>query len=195
MPRSTTRRTAALLTATVASAAVATLGVCAPADARPIEKGKFHEPFSNEIQDYCGRPGLTVSNVGEIRGHFLLNERKPGTPPYGLEHVKATQVVTNADGDWIRIVSGALNKDLKITQHADGTATILILATGPFTAYDSSGKAIARDPGQIRFEILVDLNGTPTDPFDDVFLDFLGVVKGSTGRSDDFCAAALRVLG
>lgn len=56
------------------------------------------------------------------------------------------------------------------------------------------GKALGRDPGQIRFKILIDTAGTPSDPSDDEFLAFLGVVKGSTGRSDDFCATAVPAL-
>ena len=60
--------------------------------------------------------------------------------------------------------------------------------------YGEDGKAIARDPGQTRVEILVDHGGTPTDPSDDEFLEFLGVVKESTGRSDDFCEAAVPIL-
>jgi hypothetical protein len=48
-----------------------------------------------------------------------------------------------------------------------------------------------RNPGQVRFELLVDHGGTPSDPSDDEFLEFLGVVKGSTGRNDlegrNFC--------
>jgi hypothetical protein len=60
--------------------------------------------------------------------------------------------------------------------------------------YGPDGKAIARNPGQLRFELLIDNGGTPTDPSDDEFLEFLGFVKGSTGRTDDFCAAAVPEL-
>ena len=57
----------------------------------------------------------------------------------------------------------------------------------------SRRKAIGRNPGQFRFELLVDHGGTPTDPEDDVELEFQ-VLKESTGRSDDFCEVALAVL-
>ena len=69
-----------------------------------------------------------------------------------------------------------------------------ILATGNATLYCADGKAIARNPGQVRFAILVDHGGTPTDPSDDEFIEDLGQLKGSTGRSDDFCTAALAAL-
>ncbi|HJR95736.1 MAG TPA: hypothetical protein VJ807_09890 [Gaiellaceae bacterium] len=53
---------------------------------------------------------------------------------------------------------------------------------------------IARNPGQVRVEILIDHGGTPTDPSDDEELAFLGVVKESPGRNDDFCEAAVPIL-
>jgi hypothetical protein len=42
--------------------------------------------------------------------------------------------------------------------------------------------------------LLIDHKGTPTDPTDDEVVAFLGVVKESRGRSDDFCAAAVAAL-
>jgi hypothetical protein len=63
----------------------------------------------------------------------------------------------------------------------DGTLTILVMATGNETVYTPDGKALYRNPGQIRFEILIDHGRTPTNPSDDEFLEFLGLVKGSTG--------------
>jgi len=57
--------------------------------------------------------------------------------------------------------------------------------------YDGNGKLVLRDPGLTRWEILIDDAGTPVDPSDDQFIDFLGIVTGSTGRNDtagrDFC--------
>ena len=61
------------------------------------------------------------------------------------------------------------------------------------TLYGENGKAIARNPGQIRLELLVDHGSTPNDPSDDVVLSE-ELVKGSTGRSDDFCEAAVPAL-
>jgi hypothetical protein len=87
-----------------------------------------------------------------------------------------------------------MEKDLRITDNGDGTLTILVLATGNSVVYGANGKAIARNPGQIRFELLIDHGGTPTDPSDDEFLKFLGVVKESTGRTDDFCSAVVPAI-
>jgi hypothetical protein len=86
-----------------------------------------------------------------------------------------------------------MEKDQIITDHGDGTLTIVVLATGNAVLYGQNGKAIARNPGQIRFELFVDDNGTPDDPFDDD-IAIGDTVKGSTGRSDDFCDAAVPAL-
>ena len=86
------------------------------------------------------------------------------------------------------------DKDQRITDNGDGTLTILVLATGNAVLYAEGGDAIARNPGQVRYELLIDHGGTPTDPSDDEFVEFLGDVKGSTGRTDDYCAAAVPLL-
>jgi hypothetical protein len=94
----------------------------------------------------------------------------------------------------VTAVARFIEKDLRVTDNGDGTLTILVLSTGNGVVYGADGKAIARNPGQVRFEILVDHSGTPADPSDDEFLADLGEVKGSTGRTDDFCAAVVPAL-
>ena len=104
-------------------------------------------------------------------------------------------MITNLANDKsVTSVAKVIEKDLRVTDNGDGTLTVIILATGNAVLYGEDGKAIARNPGQIRFELLLDHGGTPTDPFDDELLADLGVVKGSTGRSDDFCEAAVPAL-
>ena len=86
-------------------------------------------------------------------------------------------------------------KDKTVTDNGDGTLTIVILATGNAVLYGADGKAIARNPGQLRFADPRRPRRDADDPFDDEFLAELGVVKESTRRSDDFCAAAVPALG
>jgi hypothetical protein len=69
---------------------------------------------------------------------------------------------------------------------------IIQLSTGNATVYDSTGKAIGRNPGQVRFEFVVDHNGTPDFP-DDILLSET-LVEGSMGRSDDFCEVVVPAL-
>lgn len=65
--------------------------------------------------------------------------------------------------------------------------------TGNDVLYGADGKAIARDPGQVRIELVIDHGDTPNDPSDDQLIS-RELVKGSTGRTDDSCAAAVEAL-
>ena len=179
-------------------AAVLTVGSISAVLARPLEKVHFHDVTSEVIEDFCG--DLTVRLDEDIRGAFLFNVRGPNGLAYASETVHGTQVFTNlANGKTFTQIFNVLQKDLKVTDNGDGTLTILVLATGSSKVYGPDGKLLFSDPGQIRFEILIDHGGTPADPSDDEFLEFPGVVFGSTGRNDlqdrDFCADIHEFIG
>jgi hypothetical protein len=179
----------------VGLAAAASLSVAGLAQARPLEKKAFHEEFTDVAADFCDVPGLTVQSEFVVDGRFMFNPHGPDGLAYYMEHVDVSRVDTNlANGRFVIFESNATDKDLKVTDNGDGTLTILVLATGNAVLYDMDGKALARNPGQVRFELLIDHNGTPTDPSDDEMLAFLGFVKESTGRSDDFCSVSVSAL-
>lgn len=157
---------------------------------RPIEKERFHREFSLVHQNFCGVEGLTVSDIGTSDGLFLLNSRGREQLPYGIEHFTETTVVTNLANDrFVTFKSVVMVKDLKIVDNHDGTFTVTVFGTGPAVVLDEDGKALGRDPGQTRARLLIDNGGTPSNPFDDEFIEFLGIIKESTGRTDDLCAA------
>lgn len=179
--------------AAVVTAAAVVVTLAAPVTAAPLEKGTFHEEFSFVDPDFCGA-GLEVRFDGVADGRFKAMRRGRDGLVYFMEHVHVTETLTNLANDTsVSDELRTLSKDLHVTDNGDGTLTVLVLATGNFTLYGPNGKAIARNPGQVRFELLVDHGGTPDDPFDDVVLDFK-LVKESTGRSDDACAAAVAAL-
>jgi len=178
------------LTVGAAVAALLAGAASVPASAKPIEKENFHEETSEVIEDFCG--DLTVREDFVIDGTVLVNRHGRDGLAYFAERIHYTQTFTNLANDKsFTQVSSTLDKDLKVTDNGDGTLTVLVLATGSFKVYGPDGKLLFKDPGQIRFELLIDHGGTPSDPSDDVELEFLGVVKGSTGRNDlegrDFC--------
>jgi hypothetical protein len=180
--------------AIVALGAVVAVMLAAAASASVVFRDTFHEEETFVLNDFCDVEGLTVELSFVVDGRVHAVQRGQGAP-YFLEYVKRTEVYTNlANGKSVTGVVNGLQKDLRITNNGDGTLTITILATGNAVLYDENGTPIARDPGQIRFQILIDTNGTLEDPFDDEEIAFLGVVKGSTGRSDDFCEAAVPAL-
>jgi hypothetical protein len=136
------------------------------------------------LEDFCDVEGLTVSLdfVMDIRVHVVPKGRDQ--LDYFLQHGTRTEVLS-ANGHSLRSFSRVTEKDMRVTDNGDGTVTVLILATGNAVLYDESGKAIARNPGQTRFVIVFDANGMELSR---------ETVKGSTGRSDDFCDAAVSAL-
>ena len=190
-----TRARTRLVLAVIAGLTTSTTMLAAPAAGKVVHREEFQEPISETLKNFCGVTGLNVELEGVVEGRFLVTSRGRDKLPYFMELMVMRATYTNeATGESVTEVVRTLNKDLKITDNGDGTLTILVLATGPATVYGSDGKAIARNPGQVRFEILIDHGGTPEDPSDDKFVAFLGFVKESTGRSDDFCSAVLPAL-
>jgi hypothetical protein len=191
MRRSRTLRLSAIL-ALSASAAVM---LATAASARVIVRETTHEEDTLVLNNFCDVQGLTVEDafVGDFRVHAVPHGRD--RLAYFLERGRVTQVFTNPATDKsVTAVARFIEKDLRVTDNGDGTLTILALSTGNGVVYGADGKAIARDPGQVRMEFVVDHAGTPADPSDDVFLEDLGMVKGPTGRTDDFCAAVVPAL-
>lgn len=160
------------------------------ATAKPLEHGKFEDVSSQVIEEFCG--DLTVREDVDIFGTFLLNPRGPNGFPYFLETVHGSVSWTNlANGLTFTSVFNFTTKDLKITDNGNGTFTILVSNAGGAKIYGPNGKLLFSADGLEWFEILIDNGGTPTDPSDDEFIEFLGVVKESTGTNDtqgrDFC--------
>jgi len=185
---------------TIALAATAvvlgSLGAVAPASARPLDSDHFHEILGDTFTDFCGVPGLTVALTGTVDGSYLDNSHGSDGLVYSRESSRVDATYTDvASGAWVRIVSNGTSHDLQVTDNGDGTLTITTFGAGNTFMYDADGNVIAHDPGMTRVQILIDDNGTPADPADDQFLDFLGVVLGSTGLNADFCAAQLEAYG
>jgi hypothetical protein len=162
-----------------------------PASARPIDKGHFHDVFTGDVFNDCGIP---AQDSGDVSGNFVFNQRGSSPFPYYRESVHGTVVTTNLQtGGTYTNVFTANSRDHAIVDNGDGTITITTFASGGSRFYDTNGKLVLKDPGQFRFAIDIDYNGTPGDPSDDVEVpDSFQVVRDSTGRNDlvgrDFCA-------
>ena len=168
--------------------------VATPAHARVVESGTFHDEFQETFDDFCDVEGLTVAVDTEVRGRFRLVARGSGRDPYFAQRVKVAQTFTNPEtGEYVTARENTLSKDLEVTRDGD-LLTITVLATGNYTIFDADGKAIARNPGQTRFQVVIDDNGTPEDSSDDEEVSF-EIVKPSTGRTDDSCEAIVGAIG
>lgn len=162
-----------------------------PASAQPVDKGHFHDVFTSDVYDCEGTP---AQDSGDVSGNFVFNLRGSSAFPYYRESVHGTVVTTNLDtGGTFTNVFTANSRDHVITDNGDGTITITTFASGGSRFYDTNGKLVLKDPGETRFAVDIDYNGTPGDPSDDVEVpDSFRVVRSSTGNSDlsnrDFCA-------
>jgi hypothetical protein len=178
----------------LALGATAAVTLAAAAGAGPAFRETIHEEDTVVLEDFCDVEGLTVELALVLDFSVLVVPHGPDGLVYFLQVGKETDVFTNVANDKsVSSVTSVIQKDLRVTDNGDGTLTILVLATGNSVVYGENGKAIARNPGQVRFQLLVDHGGTPNDPSDDVELDFQ-LVKESTGRSDDFCEAVVPAL-
>ena len=179
----------------VVGAAVLSLSFVGGVAAQPPVMERVHEEFTEELQDFCDVEGLTVRLDGVVDFRVHWNARKRDGLAYFVQNVKSSLTFTAlaSEDRWVTSVENTLFNDVRVTDNGDGTLTILVLGAGNFVTYDQTGKAIARNPGRVFFEVVVDHAGTPQDPTDDEFLEDR-LVKESTGLNDDFCEAAVPVL-
>ena len=181
MGHSRRHRLGALALATIAAALVTTA-----ASAGPPFKETIHDEQTFVLDDYCDVSGLSVeiARVVDIRVH--INPHGRDRLEYFLQHGTWTEALTNvANGKSLTSVARVIEKDMRVMENSDGTVTVLIQATGNATLYGTNGKAIARGPGQVRLELVFDESGAELSR---------RVVRESTGRSDDFCTAAVAAL-
>ena len=172
--------------------AVAGLLISTPVTAKPLDKGHFHDVFT-EVYDCDGTP---AQDDGDVSGNFVFNQRG-GTKhpfPYYRQSVRGSVATRNLNtGGTYTNVFTANSKDQTIVDNGDGTITITVFASGGSRFYDQNGKLVLKDPGEVRFAFEIDYNGTPGNPDDDEMVPgSFRVIRDSTGRNDldgrDFCA-------
>jgi hypothetical protein len=180
-----------LLRAAAAACGLALVGgmvATAPAAAQPLEQGHFHDVFT-EFFDCDGTPTQVDADVS---GNFLA-VRHGSELVYFRESLHGTFVYTNLDtgGTYTNIFT-ANSRDAQVIDNGDGTLTIVVHRAGSDRWYDTDGNFVLADPGQTRFQFMVDDGGTPGDPSDDEEIEgSFEIVRESTGRNDtqdrDFC--------
>lgn len=160
----------------------APVALAGPATAAPPDREKFVEPYHDTVEDWCGVAGLDVVVDGTATVHESVRRR--GGFEFFQAHLRIVE--THSVGDaFTTYRERSVIKDLKVRSVGD-TLEILILGAGNATLSGPGGRVIARDPGQSRFLLIIDADTGEEISFDRV--------KGSTGRSDDFCAAEVPLL-
>ena len=176
----------ALLGMLLAGTLLAVAGV--PASAKVVERESFQDEFSFVDDDFCGAGiAVRVEGVAEVR--YQVNTRGRNGEGYYLEHVRLRTVLTDlATGQTATdIQPNVLTKDLSVIDNSDGTLTIVFLGTGGARVYGDDGRLIAKNSGQVRFEIVVD-----AETYEEISRE---LIFGSTGTNDDFCEAVLTDWG
>jgi hypothetical protein len=165
----------------------------APAAARVLDHDQFHDTSSEIVED-CG---LRLRLDIDIRGMFKDNSHGRDGLVYYTETHHGTVSWTNlANGLTMTEVTNNTEKDLKVADNGDGTLTIVFMRSGVHRVTGPDGKIERMDPGTIRFEVVLDHGGTPTDPSDDEELAFR-LVKEPTGPNElvDFCGDIHELIG
>jgi hypothetical protein len=153
-----------------------------------MKKGHFHDVFT----DFFDCDGTPTHFDGDVFGNFTFVRRGSGLA-YFREGIRGRLVYTNLNtGGTFTQIFTANSRDARVTDNGDGTLTIVVQAAGSARFYDTDGNFVLADPGQIRFQFMVDDGGTPDDPFDDEEIEgTFQIVQESAGRNDtqdrDFC--------
>jgi hypothetical protein len=100
---------------------------------------------------------LDVDSEATIDGRYQVNDCGPGGLDFFLERTTVVNVFTDQTGQHATdIRPNTVSKDFKLTDNGDGTITILLLLTGGGRTYGHEGDQIAKNSGQVRFEIVYD---------------------------------------
>lgn len=170
-------------------------GVCLPtaASASQVEADHYVDDFSFTVDphdpEYCPDLDFAVTDEGHVEGFFHGVRRGDGLVYYS-DHFRFEETVTNlSNGKTLQITGHASSMDAQIVDNRDGTLTITWKFVG--TILNEFPTVTFRDSGQVMGQDLIDNGGTPGDPSDDEFVEFLGFLK-EVGRHDtserDYCA-------
>jgi hypothetical protein len=116
----------------------------APAAAQPLEKGRFHDVFT-EFFDCDGTPTQLDADV-----FVNFNAVRHGSSGlvFFRESLRGTFVYTNLNtGGTFTIIQTVNSRDAQVIDNGDGTLTIVVHVAGGLRAYDTDGNFVLADPG------------------------------------------------
>lgn len=178
-------------------------GSAVPASARPLEHNHFEESGSEiaQVADplFCaGVVDFPVLHEWTAKGTFLVVHHGDGFA-YGGGPTRSTDTWTNTlNGETFTVTVTGQGRDHKITDNGDGTLTLEFANSGVQKVFGPAGELLFMDTGLFRAEVLIDHGGTPSDPSDDKFLEFLGetAVHGQSDTLErDFCEDLVTFIG
>lgn len=178
------RKFSPLVAALLASGLV--IAGATPAGAEVIERYSLDYSTSGVADNFCGS-GLQPSFTYDQTGSGSVKLREKGGPLWFHEKLAVVRTFTYDGMTVTDIQPNTVVKDHKIVDNGDGTLSITVLYAGGARLVGSDGKLLAKNDGQIRMLITVDLASGEVTSEELIF--------GSTGTNDDFCDAILTHWG
>ena len=151
----------------------ATLLGAAPAGATVIDRVTFvDEPYSFSHDD-CGFP-VDVEGTFSSKDHLRVGKGKTATAFFGFSNFSFVETQTNrATGEYVTIKANATFHEIKATRVEGSIFQFDQVEAGQFRLYDSDGRLLAFDRGNIHIHILFDTQGDDVPGGD--FIEEIGV--------------------
>lgn len=191
-----------LVAGVAAASALFLVMTATPASAAPpvIDHWTDHIEHIEQVEhapDWCPDVPFDVRYVEDSNGTFRFVQHGDGNY-YGASSIESRGSWTNVEtGKSFGFVRHGSDKDVHVTDNGDGTITIDVASMGATKYYDDAGARLFVDAGRASGQLTLDINGTPDNPDDDEFVDFVaGEQHGRTDTIDrDFCADVLEFIG
>lgn len=158
----------------------------APASAGVVERYSLDFSSSGVEDDFCGS-GLQVAFTYDQTGSGSVKMRGQAGPLWLHENIRIVRTFTYNGMTVTDIQPNTVVKDHSIVDNGDGTLSVVVLFAGGGRLVGSDGKLLAKNDGQIRLLLTIDV---ATDEVIDEELIF-----GSTGTNEEYCAPILAHWG
>ena len=189
----------------VCMAATAGLGLAvlpslaAPASATTPDRGTvIHQEtvdFETHflVEDSCDVPGLTTQVDIVHHGNYVYRARGRDRLPYVAEHWENDYTFTNvANSKYVTIEEDYWANDIHVRDNRDGTNSGLSAERKYSEMYDARGRKLEYESIWTLAKWTKDNGGTPQDPRDDEWIDWVVVREG--GHFADYCSATVAAV-
>lgn len=191
-----TRPFAALATA---AALLAGSNTAASAEVIEAEHIRFSDTHieQEEHEGFCPNVTFPVLFTGEGHAFFQIRALSDGLLHFS-SNFEAHETYTNTvNGESLRFQHSFRSQDVRVTDNGDGTLTIVFHFVGGSLVFGPDGQLLFRDKGNFTETVLIDHNGTPDLPDDDIFItqldeSFHGIAESA---DRDFCEDLVLFLG
>jgi len=157
-----------------------------PAGADVVERYNLDYSESGTANNFCGS-GLQASYTYEQTGSGSIKTRGQDGLLWFQEKLRIVRTFTYNGMTVTDISPNTIEKDLKVVDNGDGTLSVTVLLTGGGRLVGSDGKLLAKNDGQVRLLLTINIATDTVTGEEQIF--------GSTGTNDDYCDAILEHWG